>query len=372
MVRCHCLKNNDYHHTKKNKNGKQKKLYVSKTFTTGLNPANLAITPDGRFAYVANSNNYGITGSDSVTVLDLKTGVPKLTILDPSFNEPYRIAIDRCGKYAYVCNSGSPSEVGQSGTVSIIDINTNTVVGVIVGFDGPGSIVLSKSKAYVTNYGANGGVQSGNGTTVSVVDLKSRTIIETIKVDQAPVSLALSPCFRFIYVICYVDGTAGTGTINVIERKTNTVIATISGLFGPFAIDLSKCGLYAYVSNFGSNNFAPYGTTVSVVDLKKRQITKNIEVGIQPSGIAIDPKGHYLYVSNYNALYAHPSFENLTYGEGTINIICLKENIVISPTISIGETPSTLTISPDGKTLYVCKYVQNTVAAISLSSFSRK
>jgi DNA-binding beta-propeller fold protein YncE len=44
---------------------------VSKVFNCGVTPAGIAITPDSSSAYVANNNNYTITGSDSVTVLDL-------------------------------------------------------------------------------------------------------------------------------------------------------------------------------------------------------------------------------------------------------------------------------------------------------------
>ena len=114
----------------------------------------MAITKRGKYAYVANSNNYGIAGSDSVTVLDLHKGLPKTTIHDSSFVEPYRIAIDHNDHYAYVCNSGSPANVNQQGTVSVIDIERNKVVDVIDGFDGAGFVVLSKTRGYVTNYGA--------------------------------------------------------------------------------------------------------------------------------------------------------------------------------------------------------------------------
>src|SRR3972149_2205876 len=309
---------------------------VCKTYNVGVNPSNMAITPDGKYGYVTNSNNYSIPGSDSVTVLNLRNGLPKLTINDGSFIEPYRIAIDNCGEYGYVCNSGSPAAVGLSGTVSIIDISTNTVSGVITGFDGPGGITLSTKRAYITNYGAPGGVHSGNGTTISVVDLKSKKIIETIKVDLAPAAIILNHNHHFIYVICYVDGNPGTGTLNVICTKTNNITATIPGFSGPFGIALTEDDRYAYVTNFGSNNFAPYGITVSVVDLKKLCIVKNIEVGIQPAGIAISR--HFAYVSNYNTLYANSNYQNLTPGEGTVNIICLNSKRVVGPTISVGQS----------------------------------
>ena len=299
-------------------------IHVDHVFNVGVNPANIAITPDDKYGYVANSNNYSISGSDSVTVLNLKKGIPKLTIHDESFVEPYRIAIDSSGKYAYVCNSGSPASNTRQGIISIIDIKTNTVIGTITGFDGPGAIVICKNTAYITNYGAPGGVTSGNGKTVSVVNLTQRKIIDTIEVDLAPAALALSPCCKFLYVVAYVDGRPDSGKLNIISTKTNTVINTVNGFFGPFGIGITKNGNYAYVTNFGSNDFGPYGTTVSIVDLRKYSIIKNIQVGIQPSGIAVSK--NYAYVSNYNTLYAKANFQNLTPGEGTVNIICLKCN----------------------------------------------
>lgn len=341
---------------------------VCQTFTVGVNPANLAITPDGKYGYVANSNNYRIPGSDTITVLDLQRGLPKTTISDPSFDEPYRMAIDCRGKRAYVVNSGSPSTAGEQGTVSIIDIRTNSVIDIIRGFDGPGAIVISGSTAWISNYGAAGGVGSGNGKTVSVVNLKLRRIVATIAVDLAPAALALSPCGGWLYVACYVDGQPGTGKLDIVSTRSNRVVATVSGFFGPFGIGVTPDGTRALITNFGSNDFAPYGRTVSVVDLRQRRIIKNIKLGIQPAGIAISPDGKYAFASNYNTLYAKPNFQNLTPGEGTVNIIRLVDNRVIPPTIPVGQSPSTLTLSPDGRTLYVCKYIQNTVAAICLDS----
>ena len=339
-------------------------IHVDQTFNVGVNPAGMAITPDDKYAYVANSNNYSIPGSDTVTVLDLKKGLVKTTIHHPSFDGPYRIAIDDCGKFAYVCNSESPRIQGLPGTLSIIDIKQNQVVGTISGFDGPGGIVISKNIGYVVNYGADGGLVSGNGKTVSVVDLKQRRIINTINVDLAPAALALSPCHKFLYVVCYVDGKPGTGKLNVISTKSHRIITTVSGLFGPFGIDVTKDGMFAYVTNFGSNDFAPYGTNVSVVDLHDYRIVKNIEVGIQPSGIVVGD--HFAYVSCFNELYAKSNFQQLTAGESTVNVISLKCKKVVAPAIPIGQTGSTLSLTHNGKKLYVCKYVQNTVARLSV------
>jgi len=53
---------------------------VIATINTGVNPAGIAITPGGRYCYVANNNNYSINGQDSVTVIDLSLGITIKTI----------------------------------------------------------------------------------------------------------------------------------------------------------------------------------------------------------------------------------------------------------------------------------------------------
>jgi YVTN family beta-propeller protein len=153
--------------------------------------------------------------------------------------------------------------------------------------------------------------------------------------------------------------------MDVIRTSDNTVVATVGGFSGPFAIALTPNGRRAYVTNFGSNNFEPFGTTVSVVDLTTNQIVDMIDLGIQPSGIAI-ANNCLAYVTNYNTLYAAPDFQDLTAGQGTVNIIDTKSNTVIAPTIVVGQSPANIVIAPNGKYAYVSNYTSNTVSVIKL------
>ena len=176
-----------------------------KTINVGVTPAGIALTPDNHFAYVANNNNYGITGEDSVTVLNLKTNLPELTINDSSFNEPYTVTMNADGTRAYVTNSGGS-------TITVINTKTHDVIGEITGFDGPSGMVINPkgTRAYVNNYGGPI-LGSGNGTAVRVVDLHTNTIIGApIIVDLAPAAIAMSPDGKFVYTINYVDGNPET------------------------------------------------------------------------------------------------------------------------------------------------------------------
>lgn len=329
------------------------------SISVGFNPNGIAVTPDGKYAYVANNNNNSVPGGDTVSVINLSTNRVVATISLPALGEPYTVTINAAGTKVYVTNSNST-------TVSVIDTATNTITATITGFDGPSGFAIRPNSnfAYVNNYGAGFPDQSGFGTTVRVVDLNTNTIVgAAITVGQAPAALAATPDGAFIYVANYVDGNPGTGTMSVIRTSDNTVVATIPGFSGPFDIAITPNGKRAYVTNFGSNNFSPVGRTVTVVDLTTNTVVDTIIVGIQPSGVAITPDGKYAYVSNYYTLYLGPNFTNLTAFQGTVNIIRTCDNTVLPFEINVGSSPAKIAIAPNG-TVYVTNYTSNNVSVI--------
>jgi len=233
-------------------------------------------------------------------------------------------------------------------------------------------MVIKGKRGYVNNYGATPGAGSGNGKTVSVIDLeKNKVIGNAIEVGLAPAAITITPCCKYIYTANYVDGNPNTGTLTKINTCNNKVIGEIGpGFSGPFAITISPNGKRAYVTNFGSNNFEPFGTTVGIVNLESNKIERTIQLGIQPSGLDITPDGKYICVSNYNTLYAYVQkdpveYLNLTPGQGTVNIIDIKKNAVVD-TIEVGQSPSYVAISPNGKYVYVTNYTSNTMNIIRL------
>lgn len=340
------------------------------TINVGVNPNQMAITPDGKLGYVANNNNYSLSGQDTVTVVDLCTNLPITTIKHESFNQPYTVTINCKGNRAYVTNSGGS-------TVSVIRIRNNKVINVIDGFDGPSGFTIHGNIGFVNNYGASPGVGSGNGTTVSMVDLKTNVVF------GAPITVGLAPASivndgKYVYTINYTDGNPNTGTITKICIH-NMSVSTIGpfaekGLSGPFAISL--CKRIAIITNFGSNNFTPFGTSVTRVNLTKECVISTVEVGIQPSGVAISCNGRYAIVSNYNTLYAYITpppvqYLNLTAGQGTVNIIDVYDKKVLS-TIDVGQSPSNISISPDEKYAYVTNFTSNTVSVVKLPRYWRR
>jgi YVTN family beta-propeller protein len=91
----------------------------------GLSARPAAAAP---FAYVSNSSIFGLSGG-AVSVIDTGAKPPAVVATVGVGIDPTGVAVTPDGKHAYVANH-------ESGTVSVIDAATNTVVATIpiVGF----------------------------------------------------------------------------------------------------------------------------------------------------------------------------------------------------------------------------------------------
>ena len=265
------------------------------------------------------------------------------------------------------------------------------IIGWGTGSGGIGTYTISPSQTVASvNIGAVfSGLGSGHGGTLSVIDLSTPTFPITATVvipvsasaapsmlGSAPAALAVSPDKAFVYSANYQDGNPGTATLSRIRVIDNALVDTLDGFSGPFDIVINSDGTRAYVTNFGSNNFAPVGQTVSVIDLATFTISATVTVGIQPSGIALTPDNKFAYISNYNTLYlcgvTFPpvvplksiAFTGLTAGEGTVQIIDLSTNTVVGDTILVGHSPSNIAITPDGKKVLISNFTSGTVSVL--------
>ena len=168
-------------------------LTVTETITGFSLPEGLAVTPNGKYVYVANR------GSGSVSVISTASNTVKATVTVG--NGPNDVAVCPNGEYAYVTNYG--------GTVSVISTASNIVkVNVTVGGDPIGVAVTPNGEyAYVAN--ADG--------TVSVISTASNTVNATATLGGNPQWVAITPDGKYAYV------TNADGSVLVISTTLNTV-----------------------------------------------------------------------------------------------------------------------------------------------------
>ena len=159
------------------------------TMGIGVAPIGVAVTPDGRFAYIANSGTSSIS-SNSISVIDVATNAVIGSVAVG--NSPFGVSVTPDGKLAYVANSDlfSPS---PSNTVSVINTVTNTVTGspITVGISPLGVAITPNGHfAYVTNNNPN---DNPGGNTVSVINTATNQVVANVPVGTNPEGVAIAP-----------------------------------------------------------------------------------------------------------------------------------------------------------------------------------
>jgi YVTN family beta-propeller protein len=132
------------------------------------------------------------------------------------------------------------------------------------------------------------------------------------------------------------------GSVTVIDVNTSTVVTKIpvcSDSCFPTIPAVTPNGARVYVTNSFHN-------TVTVIDTLTNTVIDTITVGQSPSGIAITPDGTRAYVASRNR---------------TISVIDTSTNTVIA-TIAANGDPLAVAITPDGTRAYV----SNTTGSVSV------
>lgn len=244
---------------------------VVATIGVGSLPLGVAVTPDGKTAYVAS------LGLGTVSVVDAASHKVTATVTASAADAVWGLALAPDGSMLYAAVQGGTQT--SAGSVAIIATASNKVVDQVPVGVGPVYLAASAdgSRVYVAN-------QSDN--TVSVLDTASRKIVATIAVGSAPTGIAVTPDGGTVYVA----DQAGN-TVSVIDTATETRTAKIAVGRGPYGVAFAPDGAKAYVTNHTDG-------TVSVIGVAAGSVTSTIPVGIGPFGVAVTPDGSRAYVGD--------------------------------------------------------------------------
>jgi YVTN family beta-propeller protein len=170
-------------------NNAPQRRYLTPPLRTGEagQPMSVAANREGTRIFVAT----GSAGAGEVVVLDGFTGQPQASI--PVGAQPTGLALSPDGRFLYCANSAS-------GDVSVIDAWTVTELGrVRVGVN-PQKVAVSPdgSRVFVTCKGSN---------SVYVLNGQTQTVVATVPVGTAPVGVAVSPDGSKAFVTCTGSGT---------------------------------------------------------------------------------------------------------------------------------------------------------------------
>jgi YVTN family beta-propeller protein len=304
----------------------------------------IALSPDGSVAYVTEP------ASNRLLVLNARSGAIIATV--PVGNTPSGLAVSPDGKQVWVANTQlNGGFSGPSGSVTVIATDTDSVIGTISIFV-PGSIDVAFSpdghNAYVTN---NGVLSTGS---VSVIDTSTLSVVGSLSVAPSssspfgwnPTSVAVSPNGQQVWV-SEVDSLAGSGTtpdyVYVFDATTNTQVAKITVGAGPFFMALSRDGRFAYVADKLSCDVREIDTaTYHVVATVRWPSSYGC-----PFGIAAGPEDDVVYTVTGN----DHTIDEGTAGNSFGSVDFATAHAAVHD--NIGSDPVTVTLSPDGTTAYV-------------------
>ena len=196
-----------------------KPIRVGTSDAGGCEADAIAITPDGKTAYVTNYT------AGTVTAIAAGTAGPPI----PVGKAPSYIAITPDGKTAYVSNAGS-------GTVTPIRVATNTP-GPPIKIGKPINPIASgcaTEAIAITPDGKTAYVTSYNGGTVIPISTATGTAGPPIRTGTDPFDIAITPDGKTAYV-----SNKGSGTVTPIDTATNTPGTPIHAGSGPGPIAIA-------------------------------------------------------------------------------------------------------------------------------------
>lgn len=286
-----------------------KGIEVSKV-EVGVGPHEIAVSPSGKLAAVANYGNKQVI-SNSLTIIDV---VKKEKIKEISLGEyvrPHGLEFINDSELIVT------SEVKQ--VLVKVTIDTGTVE-VVANTGQLASHMVAYSPKDKMGYVAN--IASG---TVSVVDVANKKLVKQIEVKKGIEGITVSPDGKEVWVANRDDS-----TVIAINPASSEIISTLPAHKVAYRIKFLPNGKYVVVSNGMSGN-------MSVYDVSKKKLIADIDIkdpdfkpeGENPNmpvpvGIAVSLDSKWVFVS--------------TAGYGQVAIISTKD-WKIKKRIQVGSGP---------------------------------
>jgi YVTN family beta-propeller protein len=268
---------------------------VVATIPTGAGPHEVAVSPNGKIAVVANYGTQQAPGS-SLTVIDV-AGKKQLKTIDlGEYRRPHGIEWLR-GDEIVVTAEGNKA-------LLIVDIESGKVAAAVTTDQNVSHMVVlarRSNRAFVANIGSG---------SVTVIDLKTRKKITDLQTGAGAEGIDISPDEREVWVT-----NRAANTVSVIDVNTLKILATLESKDFPIRVKFAPGGKHVLVSNARSGDVAIFDAAAKKEIRRIPMLLKAAEgstsgqriFGAQfgqspvPVGILVAPKLSHAFVANTNA-----------------------------------------------------------------------
>jgi DNA-binding beta-propeller fold protein YncE len=237
---------------------------IVSSIPVGRMPFALALSPDGRHAYVCNVGTYQYSLLPNYDPRDARD-----TGLDfPPFGAPSKEAQQGAivnGKSIVGLGDANVPESNSLWVVDVTDatqpritmkIKTGILIGALsVGGSSPGAVAAGKTRIYVSNAAQD---------SITIIDASSNRLEKTATLEPAssvgglrgtlPFGLALSPDETRLYVAC-----SGINAVAVLDALKGKVLGYIPTAWFPARLAVSRDGSTLYVANAKGFGAGPNG-----------------------------------------------------------------------------------------------------------------
>jgi len=305
---------------------------------------------------------------DTATIIDLKSSPPRVVAEIPVpgsvVGPPFSVALTPDESLALITSSSKvdpadPTKQAPDNRLSVVDLRANPpkVIATLETGKGPSGLSINRqgTLALVANR-AEG--------TVSVFTIQGQTVTPAAKVtvgdEKSGVShAAITPDGKMALVT-----RDGDDRISVLAINGNNVEYTKRDLnagLRPYGIDIASNGAFAAVANIGRGQGD--NDTASLIDLRAQppRVVETVTVGQTPEGIKISPDGSMVAVIVMNG--SNKAKDSPFYNDNG-KLVLLRVNgtsMTKAAEAPIGHWSQGAAFSPDGRTILVGNMVEKDI-----------
>jgi hypothetical protein len=309
---------------------------------------------------------------DSVTVIDLAATPPKVVAEIPVpasvVGPPSSVAIARDESYALVTaatkvDPADPKKTVPDNKLTVIDLKASPPKVLATLQAGSGAAGVSINRA-----GTLALVANRSEGTVSVFSIAGNTLTSAGKVDlgndkSGPSHVAFAPDGKTALVSR--DGDNKISLLSVDGDKVAYTKRDMSAGMRPYGLDIHPNGKVAVVANIGTGSGDADTASLIDIEAKPPRVVHTVTVGQTPEGITLSPDGAYAAVSVMNGSNKpknNPFFND----HGLVKVLAVKGKELVPVTeAKVGHWCQGLAWSRNGRTLLVQCMVEKEIMAFS-------
>jgi DNA-binding beta-propeller fold protein YncE len=316
---------------------------------------------------------------DTVTILDLKVSPPRVLAEIPApgsvVGPPFSVALTPDESLALVGSSSKidpsdPTKTVPDTRISVIDLKASPPAVITTLEAGKGAAGIS-----VNRQGTLALVANRSEGTVSVFSISGKTVTPVGKVTiadekAATAHAAITPDGKMALVTR--DGDHKISVLKIDGTNVEYTKRDINAGLRPYGVDVSSKGDFAAVANIGVGQGD--ADTVSLIDVRATppRVVETISVGQTPEGIKVSPDGRYVAVVVMNG--SNKAKDSPFYADNGKLVILRAANMKLTKVAEapIGHWSQGAAFSPDGKTILVGNMVEKDVQVFAFDGRALK